>query len=115
MIALIEDMKAARDAATSMFAAQLLKEDISRLERLQALLAEIDDWEAFRKQAMTLGWTAGDMRTFELRDELERFLDAVFRQARQAEPADMTDVVQSTWAAFYRRRMDKLVGCLSRP
>ena len=65
---------------------------------------------------MTLGWTAGDMRTFELRDELERFLDAVFRQARRrSQPIWRRMWSTSTWAAFYRRRMDKLVGCLSRP
>ena len=40
MIALVEDMKAAREAATSMFAVQLLKEDIARLERL------LWDWAA---------------------------------------------------------------------
>ena len=46
----VEDMKAARDAATSMFAAQLLKEDIARLERLQALLAEMTTGRLFARR-----------------------------------------------------------------
>lgn len=115
MIGLLSEMRNAREAATSMFAAQLLKEDIARIERLESLLAEADDWETFRKQAMTIGWTAGDMRTFELKPELERFLDTLFRQARSDRPAEAGEEVRTAWAAFDRRRVEKLVGCLSRP
>ena len=106
---LIDDLRRAAAAEQSLFAAQLLKEDIARLEKLADIARTASDPGQYRKQAMTLGWTPGDLRTFELNPELERFLDAVL-----AKPQD-DNVVEAAWKAFNRRRMDLLVGCLSRP
>jgi hypothetical protein len=92
---------------TSLFRAQLLREDIARLEKLEALARQAGDAAAFRKAGARLGWTQGDARTHELREPLERLLDAVYA-AREEE------IVQA-WEALHRARMERLVGCLSTP
>lgn len=106
---LIDDLREAASREQSLFAAQLLKEDITRLEKLAHLAETVPDAAGYRKTAMTLGWTPGDLRTFELNPELEAFLTAVFTSAKDDSEIDRT------WCAFNRRRMDLLVGCLSRP
>jgi hypothetical protein len=75
------------------------------------LVSEEPDSAAFRKKAMMLGWTQGDLRTFELNPELELFLDAVYG----AVPGTGDGQIAEAWAKLHRRRMDLLVGCLSRP
>jgi hypothetical protein len=91
----------------SLFQAQLLREDVARLRRLDALAAEAADIEAFRKAGMRLGWTQGDARTHELRGPLLALLDAVY--------AGDEALIAQSWEALHRARMEKLVGCLSTP
>jgi hypothetical protein len=108
---LIDDLRTAMAGEASMFAAQLLKEDIARLERLKGLARTTPDREPFRKAAKVLGWTQGDLRTFELDPELQDFVDAVFDLERGGSDAE----VAARWSELHRRRMSLLVGCLSRP
>jgi len=82
---LLEDLRAQAAATTSVFQRQLLKEDIARLEKLQMLLVEISDGAGFKKQAMTLGWTPGDIRTFELNPELAAFIETVWQRQSDVE------------------------------
>jgi hypothetical protein len=113
---LLNDMREVMQVEQSMFRAQLLKEDISRLERLIALAKDNADPSAFAKQAMVLGWTANDMRTFDLNPELGAFLEIVHRKAHpgmDTEPDDSQ--IDQAWTDLHKRRMDLLVGCLSRP
>ena len=56
---------------------------------------------------MRIGWTQGDARTHELREPLERLLDAFY--------AGNEELVADAWQALHRARMEKLVGCLSTP
>ena len=56
----------------SLFRAQLLREDIARLRKLQELARKAPDAEAFKKSGMRIGWTQGDARTHELREPLGR-------------------------------------------
>lgn len=111
---LTDTLRQAASSATSMFSAQLLKEDIVRLEKLEQLARVERDPARYRHAAMVLGWTQGDFRTFELNPELEAFVTAVFEHLAP-QPAASADVVQDRWSALHRRRMDLLVGCLSRP
>ena len=90
-----------------MFRAQLLREDVARLRKLQALAHSAADFQAFCKAGMRLGWTQADARTQELREPLLALFDAVFR-------GDEGLIAQS-WQALHRERMEKLVGCLSTP
>ena len=90
----------------SPFRAQLLREDVARLRRLEALAADHDE-ESFVKAGMRIGWTQGDARTHELREPLEAFLRAVYA-------ADEPLIVR-TWESLHRVRMERLLGCLSTP
>src|SRR5512134_1956191 len=91
----------------SLFRAQLLREDIARLRKLQELAKSAPDAEAFRKAGMRIGWTQGDARTHELREPLVRLLDAVY--------ASQEEEILLAWEALHRARMERLVGCLSTP
>lgn len=104
---LLDKLSVLMSEETSMFRAQLLREDIARLKKLEALAQSAPDAEAFRKAGMRIGWTQGDARTHELREPLVRLLDAVY--------ASREDEIAAAWEALHRARMEKLVGCLSTP
>ena len=104
---LVDKLSALLSEETSMFRAQLLREDIARLKKLEALAQSAPDAEAFRKAGLRIGWTQGDARTHELREPLVRLLDAVY--------ASREDEIAAAWEALHRARMEKLVGCLSTP
>jgi len=104
---LIEELATAAAKEESLFRAQLLREDVARLRKLQELARSAPDAAAFRKSGMRIGWTQGDARTHELREPLERLLDAFY--------AGNEDAVAAAWEALHRARMEKLVGCLSTP
>lgn len=105
---LLDELRQTLQAQTSPFAIQLLKEDITRLEKLAALKDKNLEFGEFKKHAKMLGWTQGDLRTLELDPELSTFLDAAFHQ-------DNSEDLRSPWLNLNRRRMDLLIGCLSRP
>ena len=104
---LLEKLSVLLAAETSLFRAQLLREDIARLKKLEALARDAKDAEGFRKSGMRVGWTQGDARTHELREPLERLLDAVY--------ASREEEIVASWEALHRARMERLVGCLSTP
>lgn len=104
---LIAELERLASREESMFRAQLLREDVARLRKLEALRQSAADVEAFRRAGMRVGWTQGDARTQELREPLLALLDAVYQGSEEL-------IVQS-WQALHRARMEKLVGCLSTP
>jgi hypothetical protein len=106
-------MRAAQAAATSIFSRQLLKEDIARIEKLEALAGLHADAVPFRTAAMVLQWTPSDLRTFELNPELGAFIDSVYAHVRNGSVD--AQGVDNAWTALHKRRIDLLVGCLSRP
>ena len=109
---LIEDLESLIAKEPSMFRAQLLREDVARLRKLQALATAAPDATAFRKAGARIGWTQGDARTHELGEPLERLLAAVYAFERDSAPeAPITEA----WEALHRARMERLVGCLSTP
>ncbi|MGQ0509011.1 MAG: hypothetical protein ACT4P9_00225 [Betaproteobacteria bacterium] len=91
----------------SLFRAQLLREDIARLRRLETLTLEAADEAAFVKSGSCIGWTPGDARTAELRESLEAFLRAAF--------AGDEELMATAWAELHRVRLERLLGCLSTP
>ena len=104
---LIADLERLLATEESLFRAQLLREDIARLRKLEALARSAADADAFRKAGMRIGWTQGDARTAELREPLEALLDAIYKGD---EPG-----VTAAWNSFHRTRMERLLGCLSTP
>lgn len=109
---LIEDLESLIAKEPSMFRAQLLREDVARLRKLQSLAAAAPDAAAFRKAGARIGWTQGDARTHELGEPLERLLAAVY--AFEKDSAPEAPIIEA-WEALHRARMEKLVGCLSTP
>ena len=97
----------------SPFRAQLLREDLERLERLRQLARSSGGLDAFRQQGSRVGWTQGDMRTAELAPALEPFLTALYEyEAGQRQP-DIEERLLDRWLDLNHLRMERLVGCLS--
>jgi 5-carboxymethyl-2-hydroxymuconate isomerase len=104
---LIENLEQALAAESSLFRAQLLREDIVRLKKLEDLAASAPDADAFVKAGLRLGWTQGDARTAEIREPLEAFL--------RASLAGDDALIARTWEELHRARLERLLGCLSTP
>ena len=109
---LIERLELLAAKEDSLFRAQLLREDVARLRKLQELAKAAQDESAFKKAGMRIGWTQGDARTHELREPLERLLAAVY--ALEKDAAEEAPIAEA-WEALHRVRMERLVGCLSTP
>ena len=109
---LIADLEEFISMEESLFRAQLLREDVVRLKRLQELARTAKDAEAFRMSGMRIGWTQCDARTHELREPLEQLLAAVYAFEKEAAPQAP---IAEAWEALHRARMERLVGCLSTP
>jgi len=99
----------------SPFRAQLLREDVERLRKLQPLARSAPDLATFKKAGMRVGWTQGDLRTHELRAPLEALLEAVYAYETGNAAADAEDRIEAAWRELHRARMERLLGCLSTP
>lgn len=111
-VQLIRDLERLLAGEESLFRAQLLREDIARLRKLEQLADASPDLEAFRKGGLRLGWTQGEARTGEIREPLERFLAAVYgvKKGTGSEAGAI-----EAWNELHRARMERLIGCLSTP
>jgi len=112
---LIDELQRRVAREQSVFQAQLLREDISRLIRLQELARTASDFAAFRKGALQLGWTKDDARTHELARPLDALLAAVHAYVGGATGAAQESSIGDAWRDLHRLRMERLVGCLSTP
>lgn len=110
-MSLIGVLMAERDATESYFARALLAEDIERLQRITAMAVAAPSFEAFRKEALYVGWTKDDMRTHELIPRLDPFLTAIWAERRESGSPATTE---ACWRAFNALRLERLVGCLAR-
>ncbi len=112
---LIDELEQRVAVEPSLFRAQLLREDIARLTRLDELARSAPDVETYKRLGRRLGWTAQDARTNELGEALDRLLDAV-RDARASNGGDDADTrIRDAWLELTRMRLERLVGCLSTP
>ncbi|HEV2227437.1 MAG TPA: hypothetical protein VGR86_00650 [Steroidobacteraceae bacterium] len=110
---LIEELERRLAAESSLLRAQLLREDIARLRKLDALARSAPDAEAYRKTARRLGWTAQDARTGELSEALDLLLES-WRRALGEGPSDELDArMLQAWQEMTRLRLENMVGCLS--
>jgi hypothetical protein len=113
---LIEELQQRIGEESSLFRAQLLREDVARLTKLGELAGSTTDVDQFKRAARRLGWTSGDQRTHEIAEPLEGLLDAVFAYAHPsaADPSS-EERIRAAWLELHRTRMERLVGCLSTP
>jgi hypothetical protein len=111
-VKLIDELEQRIASETSPFRAQLLREDVVRLRKLDEIARSAADVEAYRRAARRLGWTAEDARTGELGGALDRLLDAVHDAARGSGGETS---IRDAWLDLWRVRMERLVGCLSTP
>ena len=104
---LIAELERLAAAEESLFRRQLLREDLARLRKLEALAQSASDVDAFRQSGMRLGWTQGDARTAELAEPLGSFLQAFYERDEAR--------ITAAWNELHRTRMERLLGCLSTP
>jgi hypothetical protein len=109
---LVTEMEERLAGEESVFRAQLLREDIARLRRLEALARAHADLAGFAKEGLYIGWTQGDFRTHELKAPLEALLAAFHAHETGGGGAAQAQTLRDAWAAFDRARMEKLLGCL---
>jgi len=112
---LIRELERKLETEQSYFQAHLLREDIARLARMRDMARDAADAVAFRKTVFRLGWTAGDLRTHEIREPLEMLADAMYSYVTDAIDADQEARIEQAWLILHRVRMECLVGCLSTP
>ncbi len=100
---------------SSLFRAQLLREDIARLRKLDALARSAADAAGYRQAARKLGWTALDARTGELGEALDRLLDLWRLAVSAGEDPPLAAQLLEAWEQLTQLRLERLVGCLSTP
>lgn len=105
----IDELQSLLGGEESMFRAQLLREDLARLQRLVELATKHGDREKFRKAGAQIGWTNGDLRTQELMPQLTPLLDAVYDWHRGGRAPAADQAVRAAWDAFHVERMRKLL------
>jgi len=112
---LIEELESRVGREESLVRAQLIREDIARLQKLREIARTAGDVAAYRKAAMRIGWTQGDLRTHELRAPLEALLDAVHAYETGTKGTAEDARIVAAWFELDRTRMERLVGCLATP
>ncbi len=104
---LTDELRRRLAAEKSIFRAQLLREDIVRLEKLEALARSTPDAAEYRRAGRRLGWTPMDARTNELGAALDALIDAVRE--------DHAELALKAWIEITQIRIERMVGCLSTP
>ena len=112
---LIGTLERRLESEQSFFQSQLLREDIARLSRMRELAQTTADAAGYTKAVLLLGWTAGNLRTHEIREPLETLAEAVYRFERGARDATQEAHIEQAWVNLHRVRMERLMGCLSTP
>ena len=108
---LIDKLSLQLENEASPFRAQLIREDLDRLTKLQSLAAEHENPKDFIDAGLYIGWTRDDMRTHELKDELRSLLEAIFCQQQQDPSEANEDDVIKAWITFSKRRMETVIHC----
>ena len=104
-----DELQSRLQSEGSMFRAQLMREDIARLEKLVALADDSQDLAAFKKAGTYIGWTQNDMMTHILSESLGGLLDAIYAWRKNGgEEA----AINAAWINFCAERNEKLIKCL---
>lgn len=98
--------------AESYFQAHLAREDLQRVERLQSKAEEFADLGELQKEALYLGWTPGDLRTGELKEQLVPLIAAMHRFAASPGDEEADAALLARWKEFHEARIAVLIHCL---
>lgn len=98
--------------AESMFRRILAKEDAARLRKLCDMANEAATLEDYLKNGLYIGWTRDDMRTWELKEQLDPLMQAIYTLRHAPDTAGVEDAINAAWASFNQHRMKILVHCL---
>ena len=109
---LLDKLKARLSHEESMFRAQLLREDIARLERLVDLAKSCPSRAEFERAGLYIGWTQNDMMTHQLMPSLGQLLAAVYAYVVDGPNDDREGELMSAWQDFSDTRLQKLIRCL---
>jgi len=112
---LIETLRRGAAEERSLFRAQLLREDVARLEKLRLLATTCADLAAFKTAGLRIGWTQGDARTHEIRAPLEQLLERVYAYETLGGGAEAERDLDEAWIELHKCRLEQLIGCLSTP
>ena len=106
---LLDELQARVQREDSMFRAQLMREDIARLDKLITLADDSEDLAAFKKAGTYIGWTQNDMMTHLMAEPLSGLLEAIYAWRKGA--GDEAEI-NTAWMAFCAERNEKLIKCL---
>lgn len=107
LVELLEDQARRSE---SYFRQHLAREDMARIGRLLEMARASETRAAFLKDSLYIGWTKDDMRTHELRAELETLNGAIWSYEREG--AREEEPVLRAWEVFDAHRMKTLIHCL---
>jgi hypothetical protein len=109
---ILDELRSRLEHEQSIFRAQLMREDIARLEKLAPLAGQSEDIAAFRKSGTYIGWTQNDMMTHHVAEPLGDLLDAIFAYYTEGVGEGLDQSVSAAWFDFCKMRNEKLIKCL---
>lgn len=109
---ILQELQTRIASEQSMFRAQLMREDVARLDKLLTLAGESADLAAFKKAGTYIGWTQNDMMTHLLSESLGDLLDAIYAYRAEGSTDTSEAKVRTAWAGFCVERNEKLIKCL---
>jgi|GEM_PF-1991493 len=114
---LIETLEASIAGDDSPFRAQLMREDITRINELREAAKELGSANALRNVAIQSNWTATQARTDELACEVHALSDAIFElvSANEQSTDQQESAVEQCWLKLHHQRLETMIGCLATP
>ena len=109
---ILDNLRAQQAHEDSMFRAQLLREDIARLERLIDMAKTSANLAEFERTGLSVGWTQNDMMTHQLKPPLVRLLAAIYVHTVEGPSNTRETELAKAWQDFAHTRLQKLVRCL---
>ena len=109
---LLDQLDELAETSDSLFRRVLAREDAVRLRKLWDLAASAPSLDAYMKDGLYIGWTRDDMRTWELKEQLDPLMAAIFTCRHAPETDGIEETINAAWALFNQHRMKILVHCL---
>ena len=109
---LVNELNEMLEREESPFRAQLLREDIARLEKLSAQAQQCPDLAEFQKSGTYIGWTQNDMMTHLVAEPLKGLLQTIHQHHHAGPSTESETRIRQAWIQFCKERNEKLVKCL---